>query len=247
MAVKCYGYMTLDTAMEQSLADKFGLVEWGRNAEDYPQFERRPLDAIVKELLPRTAFSAKDARKLIQDLQEIHRCGILIADLKFDAYVGTQLVDFSFAATTPHYQFDDRFRFNRQNPISAAQDYHNLDLEVFDYWNTEIRRTGPQIWVRTCHSKYDMRKYREPKFYEPRQFDWRQCANEWTKLPRRSARIERLPVEKRAPVLSAKQRRKEKEALRAQKKKQLLTDTFGPGWINENGDWEVFSNYEENV
>lgn len=239
LAAKCYGYMIFDAVMEQLLADKLGLVAWGRDAKEFPQFKGRPLYGIVKEVLPHTTFSAKDARKLVQDLKEIHRCGILVADIKYDAYVGTRLVDFSFAATVPHYQFDDRFKFNRDWPITAAQDFGHLDIDVFECWDTEIRRDEPEIWVRAFYPKYEMRKHREPVFYDPRQFDWRKCANEWTKLPRRSARIEKLPVKKCTPVLSAKQRRKRKEVLRLQEKTKLLTEQFGPGWLDEEGNWQV--------
>lgn len=216
LAVRCYGYMIFDKATEQILADKLGLDDWGRNAEDYPEFEGRPLQAIVKEFLPppETAISEKDARRMIKDLKEIHQCGIVVYDIKYDAYIGPTLVDFSVAATVPHIQFDQRFGFNYDNYFLATSDLSRLDEDVFRWFN-EVVRAGPRIWVRTQQPDYHLRKRhrsdQENNAYNeiPLKFDWRKCANEWTKLPRRSKRLrDSAAKDNRAPVKKRRRRKK---------------------------------------
>lgn len=186
LAVKCYGYLEFDAATEQALADQLGLDDWDRDPEFYPQWESQPLRAIVKEFLaPDLEFSRQDATKMVCDLREIHRCGIIVNDIKYDAYVGRQLVDFSFAVTVPHVQFDKRFRYNHSEPATPYDDFGGLE-EAFRFWNY-LHPSGRQIKVRPGYEmEYRLRSCKVP--YEPQDFDWKACADQWTKLPRRSAR-----------------------------------------------------------
>lgn len=193
------------------LADQLGLSDWGRD-DEHPEFEARPLQAIVKEFVSNTSFTPKDAPTMIQTIHALHRCGIIVHDVKHDAYVGTQLVDLSLAVTAPHVQFDARFDFNTgSEAVTPLEDLARLDDYVFTWWNERVHRSGPRIWVRAYSSKYELRSWKEPGIaFEPRSFDWRGCANEWTKLPRRSARIEKVAVQKPLPARKVGKRRKRK-------------------------------------
>lgn len=126
---------------------------------------------------------------MIRNLKEIHQCGIIVNDVKYDAYVGARLVDFSFAVTTPHIQFDQRFGFNHSDSVKPFKDLCELDEEVFGIWNYIHRHKRKPILVRGYH-EYDLRNRKE--LYEPKDFDWWACADKWTKLPRRSARIDKV-------------------------------------------------------
>lgn len=197
LAVKCYGYLEFDKTIEKALADQLDLDDWGRDPEVWPEWEEQPLYALVKEFLPHTEFSRRDAPKMVHDLKEIHRCGILVNDLMYDAYVGRQLVDFSFAVTVPHIQFDKRFRFNHSDPVTTYEDFGSLE-NIFQHWNY-LHPSARKITLQADYDlTYNLRSRKEP--YEPGDFDWRACANEWTRLPRKSAgRKRRRPAAKTGP------------------------------------------------
>lgn len=55
------------------------------------------------------------------------------------------------------------------------------------------------------------------------QFDWRKCINKCTKIPRRSARIEKSAAKKPGLVYTTKQRRK--------RKKKLILPEVGSPWM----------------
>lgn len=184
LAVKCYGYLLFDKSMEQALADQFDLTDWGRDPEYYPKWDKQPLHAIVKDFLPPADFLRRDAPKISQDLKDLHQCGIVVNDVKYDAYVGRCLVDFSFAVTAPHIQFDKRFRFNHSDPATPRDDLDSLE-DVFRHWNY---LHPSQRKIKTCDRGYvalgySLRSRKEP--YDPRDFDWKACANQWTMLPRK--------------------------------------------------------------
>lgn len=184
LAVKCYGYLLFDKSMEQALADQLQITDWGREPEYYPEWDKQPLHAIVKDFLPPVDFSRRDALKMRQNLKDIHQCGIIVNDVKYDAYVGRLLVDFSFAVTTPHIQFDQRFSFNSSDPVTPYQDFGHLE-RVFQHWNY---LHASERKIKACDDcymelEYNLRSRKEP--YEPRDFDWKAYANQWTKLPRK--------------------------------------------------------------
>lgn len=209
LVVKCYGYLEVDAATEQALADQLGLDDWGRDADVWPEWEKQPLHALVKELVPQTEFSRRDAPKMVYDLKEIHRCGIIVNDVMYDAYVGRRLVDLSFAVTAPHIQFDERFRFNDSDPVTPYQDFGCLE-DVFRHWNY-LHPSKRKITVQADHDlEYSLRSRKEP--YEPRDFDWQACANQWTKLSQRSARAKKLG--RKRPRAVAKTGRKKKKSIR---------------------------------
>lgn len=225
LAARCYGYLVFDAAMERRLAHDFGLDDWGRDAKAHPEWENRPLHAIVKEFLPDVEFTPKDVRSMISTVKELHRAGIVVDDIKYDAYVGTKLVDFSFAITMPHIRFDDRMGFNRKFPVQAWADLCQLD-RAFDHWN-RLHKEGPAIWVRSMSNYRFTTRLRswkagvkgeprrepwKPKTYDPREFDWRKHANEWTKIPRRSARIQKSESKRKPAGLAHNTRVRRKRA-----------------------------------
>lgn len=85
---------------------------------------------------------------MIRDLEQLHRCGILVHDLKEDAYLGGKLVDLSKAITVPHMIFDTLLGTD----LDYTARYEVLsDLSLlngmFNDWN-EDHENGPSIVCR---------------------------------------------------------------------------------------------------
>ena len=72
---------------------------WGRDAEH----RHLPIRAIVKELVsPKEPFTPENVPQIWNDLEDLHKLGILVRDINIFNYMGGKIIDFSRAWTTPH-------------------------------------------------------------------------------------------------------------------------------------------------
>lgn len=76
-------------------------------------------------------------RTMFSNLKKIHRCGIIVQDVKLDQFVDGKIVDFSCAITIPHLYGPDGIcpRPSWTYASLAANDLHDFQLHVVDYWN----------------------------------------------------------------------------------------------------------------
>lgn len=153
LAVRCYGYTILTASQEKELADRFGIQSWWDDDYDIepsdPQYDQGPRRAIVKDFVQSDRpFDLKDAPRMIRDLKQLHRLGIVVHDLNEDAYAGGKLIDFSKAITVPHIMFE--IPLGRDLDYVGRSEVHG-DLSLlggrFDDWN-EDHEDGPQILCR---------------------------------------------------------------------------------------------------
>lgn len=187
LAVRCHGYTLLTDAQEKELADRFGIQSWWD--EDYdiepsdPQYDQGRRRAIVKDFVQSDQpFGHKDAPRMIRDLKQLHRLGIVVHDLNEDAYVGGKLTDFSKAITVPHIMFD--VPLGRDLDYIGRSEVHG-DLSLlggrFDDWN-EDHEDDPQILCRPLPNIRFQERLRQGRKTErdiilsclnPRDINWR--------------------------------------------------------------------------
>lgn len=112
-----------------------------------------------------------------------HRCGIMVEDIKEDAYIEGVLIDFSHSKTIRHLAFDPKLGFD---PYTVGQECAWADLgnmeTMFYYWNKAEENT-PKIRVRAIpdfsrlsrlrNKKFDEASLENYKFFDPTEFDWR--------------------------------------------------------------------------
>lgn len=150
VAVRCYGYLVLSEAQTKELEDRFGIKSWWSDdydldtsnpdyQQEFEQEARRGLYAIVKDVIDGDVpFGPEHAPMMASDLHHLHRVGIMVHDMKEDAYVAGKLVDFSKAIVVPHVWFDPRLRGdpNRRARGEVYEDLARL-LSFFREWNEE--------------------------------------------------------------------------------------------------------------
>lgn len=194
LAVRCHGYLCLTEGQKQELKDRFAIGSWWNDETydldrpdaalqlEFQQESRRPLRAIVKDFIHGDVpFSPQHASGMIRDLHQLHRCGIVVWDLKEDAYLDGKLVDFSKAVVVPHMMFDKRLRIDLD---ILARDAVYADLSylgsLFDEWNDE-HEDGPQITCRPLLEGPLVRRLRRgplteeekvARSFNPRNIDW---------------------------------------------------------------------------
>lgn len=219
LAVQCHGYVTLTDAQEKEIADRFGIDDWWEYSEGDKSHQGLPLWAIVKDLLvdEPDALTPRLARKMIRDLNELHRSGIIVNDIKEDAYIRATLVDLSRAITVPHISFDRSLGFDPDDlgPRNVWEDFSYLD-EIFKDWNS-AHEEGPKILARTLPDGERLVRLRSrprdtyfDRFFDPTKFDWRNAGRRSRGRPRKAdndkkknARVEKKRP-KRAPEASRK-------------------------------------------
>ncbi|RSL48139.1 hypothetical protein CEP53_009642 [Fusarium sp. AF-6] len=115
-----------------------------------------PLMAIVKDWVPGEEQPAhgeitnKEGEwlrptkfpKMLRDLKELHKCGIVVRDIHAQQYINGTLVDFSHAWTIPHVWgpeegIQPRWAFASM----AAWDLFCFQVEVIRDWNLEAERS----------------------------------------------------------------------------------------------------------
>lgn len=104
LAVRCFGYVFLNQAQEDELAQR-GFTDWDR----CDAVKGRPIRGIVKEYIPDDGngpFTYEMLPRMRRDIQDLNRLGIVTWDVRVDNYRGGRLVDFSQAHTAPHMKLD---------------------------------------------------------------------------------------------------------------------------------------------
>ncbi|RSM15066.1 hypothetical protein CDV31_005146 [Fusarium ambrosium] len=122
-----------------------------------------PLMAIVKDWVPgeepaHDEITNKEGEwlrptkfpKMLRDLKELHKFGIVVRDIKAQQYINGTLVDFSHAWTIPHVWgpeegIQPRWAFASM----AAWDLFCFQYEVIGDWNLEAKR-WPDIRRKPC-------------------------------------------------------------------------------------------------
>lgn len=165
LAIPCHGYIRLTEEQKKELEGRFGIKVWWSDdydldtddpevQEEFRQEERHGLHAIVKDFVEGDApFGPEHAATMVSNVRQLHRLGIMVHDLKEDAYVAGKLVDFSKALVVPHVRFDPRFRGNPDN--RARSEVHEdlaILLGMFMEWNEEHEGSPPI----TCDPFKDM-------------------------------------------------------------------------------------------
>lgn len=217
LAARCYGYLFLTKDQERELDAKLGPFSWmeGETDEETDQetdaswsksetdgessAKRDPdwlLQVIVKEFIPGTEpFSGtkKDARRMVRDLKALHLSGIVLMDMKEDAYVGGVLVDFSHARTIPHLKFDPSLGFDayREGQDAVWADLASLSDVFCDWDNEPENKDKPKInWQLTpdWRRREALRSNKTEHFTDqvhtydyhcdPTKFDWRRAARQ---------------------------------------------------------------------
>ncbi|KAL9098861.1 MAG: hypothetical protein Q9163_005554 [Psora crenata] len=128
IAVRCYGYITIPAEKEIDLWRKFSIRDWDRTEEEsrQPIAQRRPLRAIVKELLSNNApYTPKVVHKMLRDLRKMRRLGVYAMDIAPRNYIAGLLVDFSIAMTKPHYWLEVTSKHTVH--FWLGMDLHRLD------------------------------------------------------------------------------------------------------------------------
>ncbi|KAK4462228.1 kinetochore Sim4 complex subunit FTA2-domain-containing protein [Cladorrhinum samala] len=138
LAVRSHGYLLLSPQQEHqvtnlmkshsdgpivSASDELdGYNFWGR----FEEHRGHPIRAIVKEFASDggEGFNSTQVEQLWEDVQDLHRLGILVRDITYANYIGGKLVDFSRAWTMYHPCFD--WTTPRQLKSNLQQDAQRL-------------------------------------------------------------------------------------------------------------------------
>ncbi|KAI8712753.1 hypothetical protein NCS52_01374300 [Fusarium sp. LHS14.1] len=159
LAVRAHGYMPvyLNERVEEQFKIALGNCSYLRSTSgaelmEHPNPEE-PLMAIVKDWVPggEPAHDERDEKdgkwlrptkfpKMLKDLKELHKCGIVVRDLKYQQYIDGTLVDFSHAWTIPHIWGPEAglqpcWAFASM----AAWDLYCFQAEVIGDWNWEAK------------------------------------------------------------------------------------------------------------
>lgn len=165
LAVRCHGYIRVTDQQKKEVEGRFGIKTWWGDVygldtddpeaqEEFRREERHGLYAIVKDFVEGDVpFGPEHAPMMVSNIRQLHRLGIMMHDLKEDAYVAGELIDFSKALVVPHVRFDPRFRWN---PDDRARSEVHEDLAIllwmFREWNEEHEGSPPI----TCDPFKDM-------------------------------------------------------------------------------------------
>jgi serine/threonine protein kinase len=128
--------------------------------------------AIVKDLVTYpNPFSAGHVSHMCNDLEELHKLGILVRDIKIDNYLGGKLVDFSQAWTTPNPSFDHIHPLQLQE--QRQQDPHMLQECIVD-WGLENRWDWDKVdFPQELDACACGKSEKDGYGIDPRRYDWR--------------------------------------------------------------------------
>ncbi|UPL01269.1 hypothetical protein LCI18_012203 [Fusarium solani-melongenae] len=161
LAVKVYGYVSLKVDQALELKMRNALRKIRCDPKLFPMTARSILitsseiKGIVKDWVEPAKFegesdipshridsilSVSHFPRMLEELHEIHRCGIVIRDMSITQYVNGILVDFSMAWTMPHPfgpggGFEPAWTFQSL----AAWDLFCFQTTVIDLWNNVLR------------------------------------------------------------------------------------------------------------
>ncbi|RSL47619.1 hypothetical protein CEP54_013299 [Fusarium duplospermum] len=168
LAVGAYGYMPV--YLNDRVEEQFKIVldshpvlndTSGAQLLEHTNPEK-PLMAIVKDWVPGEQPAHDESTykegewlrptkfpKMLRDLKELHKCGIVVRDIKAQQYINGTLVDFSHAWTIPHVWgpeegIQPRWAFASM----AAWDLFCFQYEVIGEWNS--RANGSRSRRKPC-------------------------------------------------------------------------------------------------
>lgn len=237
LAARCYGYVQLTDAQKKELETRFAIDYWWGEDDDLEnldnwdpasqqlarQEEQRPLHGIIKEFIQHDSpFGPQHAYRMLSDLRQLHRCGIVVWDVNEDAYANGKLVDFSKAVVAPHTLFDQCLYSNSETELDKqAKEAVYTDLSSlgsrFEDWNDE-HEGGPQIACRpleegplsyTLRGAPQTKEDRVKRCFNPRKVDWK-------KFSKRSRASDVAGAE---PMVAAKQKTSGKKTNGVSKRK----------------------------
>ncbi|KAJ4209583.1 hypothetical protein NW759_013437 [Fusarium solani] len=155
LAVRVHGYMPV--YLNEQVEEQFKIAldncsflnsPSGAQLLDHLNPEE-PVMAIVKDWVPggHPAHDESDQKegewlrptkfpKMLRDLKELHKCGIVVRDLKYQQYINGTIVDFSHAWTIPHIWGPEEGLQPRWAFASmAAWDLYCFQYQVIGEWN----------------------------------------------------------------------------------------------------------------
>lgn len=157
LAVKVYGYVSLtSTQIKEKFRSKKSRTRFHLQTRRNIQ---EPLMGIVKDWVEMTTYDNKHLRplydrlyqvfhvpRMIEDLNEMHKHGIVVRDVRSDQYVNGVLVDLSCSATAPHpygptiegepSEYQPRWTF----ASLAAWDLFAFQWGIIELWNRDAER-----------------------------------------------------------------------------------------------------------
>lgn len=94
-----------------------------------------PIRGIVKEFGQRDEnLTTVGARKLLSDIINLHRLGIINLDVAHRQVISGKLSDFSTAITIPHFQTSPELNPNLSHDQISAMEFETFQLSSNDYW-----------------------------------------------------------------------------------------------------------------
>ncbi|KAI8725507.1 hypothetical protein NCS52_00122000 [Fusarium sp. LHS14.1] len=183
LAVKVYGYVSLkvDQALERKMRN--ALLKLPRLSTARPPTAKSLLitsseiKGIAKDWVEPAKYwretdipshridsilTASHFPRMLEDLHEIHRCGIVIRDMSISQYVNGVLVDFSMAWTMPHpfgpsgWNLEPTWTFQSL----AAWDLYCFQTRVLEVWKNFLRDA-----LGTMQRECRLQAYRHPAQY----------------------------------------------------------------------------------
>ncbi|KAH6842894.1 kinetochore Sim4 complex subunit FTA2-domain-containing protein [Chaetomium sp. MPI-CAGE-AT-0009] len=182
LAVRAHGYLLLTPEQEFEVIKRSAKTHpddpdpednpdpWYRM--DEPLAHGRPVHAIVKDLATDpNPFSADHVSRMCSDLEDLHKLGILVRDIKINNYLGGKLVDFSRAWTMPNPSLDriaPRYlRAQRQQDPGNLQECI-LDWGIESNWDWDKVDVPRELEACACGTSEN-----DGYGTDPRRYDWR--------------------------------------------------------------------------
>jgi hypothetical protein len=182
LAVRAHGYILLTPEQEFEVMQRSAKAHpddpdpednpgpWYRMNE--PLVRERPVHAIVKNLVTDpNPFSADHVSHMCNDLEELHKLGILVRDIKIDNYLGGKLVDFSRAWAMPNPSYDHIHPLHLQE--QRQRNPHMLQECIVD-WGLENRWDWDKVdFPRELDAFACGESEKDGYGTDPRRYDWR--------------------------------------------------------------------------
>lgn len=156
------------TGDDSSSEELDGTDFWGR----WEEHRGQPVRAIVKELVVEGdgPFSATQVPQLWNDLEALHKLGILVRDVHIGNYLNGKLVDFSLAWTMYHPCLHriSEYYLKKMRRKEALQ----LEKLIIDWWQLDddsVELEIPEALHRVTHG--------DGLGADPRDYDWKKWEN----------------------------------------------------------------------
>lgn len=208
LALKCHGYVLLDSKHEEALRgkeDREGSVVSYRPFYVHGDEEPPRVRCIIKELGSPLSLTQGMAYRLLDDVKSLHQLGITGLDLKLEQIINGKIADFSMALTFPHFVMSPQLDLNL--PIEWRQisevitwrhfywDYIGIH-EIVNEWN-DLHADHPETKIAfsldSQAPRYGLRKLPGRRFMP---VDPRSCIWERRKARRRQDKRGRRDVQK---------------------------------------------------